>query len=289
VRKKEGSVIRNLFFSFTILGISLGASSTRLRAAELPDALKEIGIAEHLGSLVSIKNLVFKDEAGKSVHLSDYFRSGRPVILNMTYFECPNLCTFVLNGLVSSLKEIEWSPSRQFEIITVSINPRETPELASNKKRSYLTSYDRAGAENGWHFLTGADDQIHKLADEVGFRYKYDPTEKQYAHSAALFVLTPEGKISRYLYGIEFTPKDMRLALLEATSGKIGNVVDRILLFCYRYDAKTKKYSVYLGKVMQAGGAGTILIFGGYLAVFWRSQRKRDAKELLTASEKKGV
>ena len=271
-----------------ILSASFSAGSIG-HAAELPEGLKDVGISEHLGGNVSLQNLVFKDEAGKSVHLGDYFHSGRPVILNMTYFECPNLCTFVLNGLVTSLKEIEWSPSQQFEVVTVSINPRETPALAAMKKRSYLNSYGRNGAENGWHFLTGTDDQIHKLASEVGFLYKYDESQKQYAHSAALFVLTPEGKISRYLYGIEFRPQDMRLALLEASSGKIGNVVDRILLFCYRYDAQTKKYSVYLGKVMQAGGAGTVLIFGGYLAVFWRSERKRIVKESRSASEKKGV
>jgi protein SCO1/2 len=284
-------VFRNVFFIIaSLVSANIGFPNIgEVHAAEIPDALKDIGITEHLGSNVSIQNLVFKDETGKEVHLGDYFKSGRPVILNMTYFECPNLCTFVLNGLVTSLKEIEWSPGKQFEVVTVSINPRETPALASLKKKAYLGSYDRAGAENGWHFLTGDDDQIHKLADQVGFRYRYDESQKQYAHSAALFVLTPEGKISRYLYGIEFKPQDMRLALLEATNGKIGNVVDRILLFCYRYDAQTKKYSVYLGKVMQAGGAGTILVFGGYLAVFWRSERKRSHRNSRSASEKKGV
>ena len=162
----------------------------------------------------------------------------------------------------------------KFEIVSVSINPRETPALATRKKESYLKAYGRPQAASGWHFLTGDEAQIQKLAAEVGFGYRYDSQEKQYAHSAALFVLTPEGKISRYLYGIEFPVKDFRLALLEATRGKIGTVVDRILLFCYRYDPYTRSYSVYLAKLMQAGCGATILIFGSYLFVFWRRQRK---------------
>ena len=251
-----------------------GAGAGGARAIEVPDALKDVGITEHLGQSVAISELQFKDENARAVHLGDYFKKGRPVILNLTYFGCPNLCTFVLNGMVNSLKQVEWTPSQQYEIVTVSFDPSEGPDLAAPKRLSYLRSFGKRGAEEGWHFLTGSADQIKKLADEVGFRYKYVPEEKQFAHSAALFVLTPEGKISRYLYGIEFPPTDVKLALLEASNGKIGNVVDRILLFCYRYDAQTRKYSVYLTRVMRAGGAGTVLIFGGFLAVFWNRQRK---------------
>lgn len=267
-----------LFFAVLLSFHTLGMDHAI--AAEIPDELKEIKISEHLGDAVSVKDLVFKDEAGKSVHLSDYFHAGKPVILNLTYFECPNLCTFVLNGLVSGMKKLDWVPGKQFEIVTVSINPRETPELAARKKAAYLDAYGKEGVAQGWHFLTGEEPAIKQLAQQVGFGYRYDEKEKQYAHSAAIFALTPEAKISRYLYGVEFQPMDLKLSLLEASNGKIGTVVDRILLFCYRYDPQTHKYSVYLTNLMQASGAGTVLVFGGYMAVFWRRQRKIYLEEV---------
>jgi protein SCO1/2 len=244
------------------------------RSQELPEQLKDAGIVEHLGGQVSISQLSFTNEQGQVKQLSEYFKKGRPVLLSLVYYECPMLCTLALNGLVASLKKLDWTPGNQFEIVTVSINPKESSELANKKKDVYLKSYGRPEAGSGWHFLTGAEDQIQKLATEVGFGYKYDTKEKQYAHSAAIFALTPDGKISRYLYGIEFPNKDLRLALLEASNGKIGTVVDRFLLFCYRYDPFTKKYSIYLTKLMQAACGATVLIFGGYLLVFWRRQRK---------------
>ncbi len=235
---------------------------------------KEIGVTEHLGNQIEIGDYSFKDETGKTVQLSDYFNKGHPVLLSLVYYECPNLCNFMLNGLVTSLKQLDWTPGEKFEIVTISINPHETSDLASRKKTSYINAYGRPEAASGWHFLTGEESQIRKLSSEVGFGYRYDPVEKQYAHSAVLFALTPQGKISRYLYGIEFQNKDLRLALLEASNGKIGTVVDRLLLFCYRYDPQTRKYSVYLTKLMQAGCGGTAVVFGGYLMVFWRRQRK---------------
>lgn len=235
---------------------------------------KEIGITEHLGSQLPLSNFTFKDEAGKTVQLSSYFQKGHPVLLTLVYYECPNLCNFMLNGLLNSLKKLDWTPGEKFEIVTVSINPRESAELASRKKAAYISAYGRPNAASGWHFLTGEESQIRDLASQVGFGYRYDTNEKQYAHSAAIFALTPEGKISRTLYGIEFPDKDLRLALLEASHGKIGTVMDRLLLFCYKYDPQTRKYSVYLTKLMQAGCGSTMIVFGGYLMVFWRRQRK---------------
>jgi protein SCO1/2 len=243
----------------------------------IPSELKEIGVTEHLGNSVSISEFTFRDEDGKSVHLSDYFHKKRPVILTLVYYQCPNLCNFQLNGLVHSLRNLDWTAGDQFEIVSVSIHPKEGPELATGKKAAYLKAYERPKAAAGWHFLTGDESQSKKLASELGFGYRYDEQEKQYAHSAAIFVLTPEGKISRYLYGIEFPNKDLRLALLEASNGMIGTVVDRLLLFCYRYDPQTRKYSVYLTKLMQAGCGSTVVIFGGYLAIFWRRQRRKGA------------
>jgi protein SCO1/2 len=266
--------VRVSFFALAIcfFGSYVGLSSAS--AVSIPDELKDVGITEHLGDSVSLADYTFKNEAGQNVKLANYFHAGRPVLLTLVYYECPNLCNFLLNGLVKSLKTLDWTPGQKFEIVTLSINPKETPVLAEKKKAAYLESYGRKEASAGWHFLTGDEAQIRKLANQVGFGYKYDTQDQQYAHSAAIFVLTPEGKISRYLYGIEFKNTDLRLSLLEASNGKIGTVIDRILLFCYRYDPQTRKYSIYLTKVMQAGCGLTLLVFGSYLALFWRRQRK---------------
>lgn len=248
--------------------------------AEVPPELQGAAITERLGSPVSIENLRFRDETGSDVVLKDYFRPGRPVLLNLGYYGCPTLCGLVLNGLIDSLKGFEWTPGQQFELLTLSIDPKEEPRLARAKKNSSLSSYGKSGAESGWHFLTGDESQIRALTEQVGFGYRWNAQEKQWAHSAALIVLTPEGKISRYLYGIQYAPKDLKFALLEASSGKIGTVIDRILLFCYRYDPVTRKYSVVLTRVMQAGGASTVLVFGAYLALFWRRQRQERESDL---------
>lgn len=240
----------------------------------IPEELKEVGVTEHLGESLPISEFQLRDESGNSVRLSDYFKKGRPVLITPVYYGCPNLCNFVLNGLTQTLKDLDWTPGKQFEIVSFSINPNENAQLATRKKEAYLESYGRPQAKEGWHFLTGDESQVKRLASLLGFGYKWDPQEKQYAHGAALMVLTPEGKLSRYLYGIEYKQKDLRLALLEASNGKIGNAVDRFLLFCFRYDPQTRKYSLYLTRIMQAGCAASMVIMGAYLMVFWRRQRK---------------
>ncbi len=244
------------------------------RATEIPAQLQDVGIDEKSGAQVSIRDLVFRDETGAEVRLDRYFGGKKPVILSLVYYQCPNLCNFLLNGLVDSMKPLAWTPGQKFEIVSISIDPRETPALAAAKKEAYLRSYGRPEASSGWHFLTGTQDQISRVAREVGFKFKYDEKEKQFAHGAALFLLTPGGKLSRTLYGISWQEKELRLALLEASDGKIGTVIDRIVLFCYRYNPDTRKYSLTLMKVMQAGGAGTVLVFGAFLMVFWRKQRR---------------
>lgn len=246
------------------------------RAAELPKELQGVGITEHLGETLALNELRFTDESGHQISLANYFKSGRPVLLNLVYYECPNLCTFVLNGLVKALKDMDWVPGKQFEVVSVSIDPKEKASLATRKKSAYISAYGKPEGAAGWHFLTGEVDSIRKLAAQIGFGYRYDERDRQFAHSAAIFALTPAGKISRYLYGIEYKPTDLKLSLLEASNGKIGTVIDRLLLFCYRYDPLTRKYSVYLTKVMQAGSAGTVVLFGAYLAVFWRRQRRKE-------------
>ncbi|MBC7693279.1 MAG: SCO family protein [Methylotenera sp.] len=283
MRLRSGLALFLALQSFTFLAPAVHADDLKsvnaLPATTIPPELKDVGIFEKLGKTVSIRDLTFKDESGATVSLSKYFNAKKPVLLSLVYYECPNLCTFVLNGLVNSLKTFPWTPGKEFEIVSVSINPKDTPELATRKKAAYLQALSRPEAAAGWHFLTGEESLIKKLASEVGFGYRYDKNEGQFAHSAALFVLTPEGKISRYLYGIEYPQKDLRLALVEASQGQVGTVVDRFLLFCYRYDPQTRKYSMVLTNVMQAGAAGTTVLFGGYLAVFWTRQRKKRVVE----------
>jgi protein SCO1/2 len=187
---------------------------------------------------------------------------------------------------VKSLRDLQWTPGKEFEIVTVSINPLEGADLATQKKKAYLESYGRPEAAAGWHFLTGSEANIKKLASQVGFLYKYDNEAQQYAHTAAIFALTPEGKISRYLYGIDFQVRDLKLSMLEASNGQIGSTIDRFLLFCYRYDPKTKKYSVYITDFLRAGSAVTVFLFGGYLFAFWRRQGRRKLENVEMSDER---
>lgn len=267
-------------------------------SGKIPDELKEIAIVEegHIGKKVSISDLAFKDEDGNDIRLSKYFESGKPVLFTPVYYGCPMLCGMLLKGVLESIQELEasnknsgWFVGGNFEIVTFSIDPKETPELARQKKASFIGALGRPEAAQGWHFLTGTEDQIRKLTSEIGFGYRWDPKEKQYAHSAAVIALTPNGEISRYLHGIKFQNKDLKLALLEASKGKIGTIVEQILLFCYRYDPQTRKYSVYLTKLMQVGCGATVLIFGGYLGLFWRRQRRVEESEFHPASQRKGA
>lgn len=247
------------------------------KSSEVPAALKDAVLVDKPGAEVSA-DIKFKDENGKDVTLGQYFQSGRPVILTLGYYECPMLCSLVLNGVLDGLRGLpaDWSPGTKFEIVSVSIDPKEKPADALAKKNSYIEALGRAGAEASWHFLTGEESQARKLADQVGFGYKWDPNEKQYAHGAGIFILTPDRKVSRTLFGIQYRPKDVKLALLEASNGKIGTVVDRLLMFCYQYNVHTRKYSLVATRLVQAGSAGTVLLFGGYLAVFWRRQIRRS-------------
>lgn len=256
-------VILFVFFSIPIV-----------RAAEeIPIELKGITIKEHLGDKISL-DLQFTDENGQKVTLGEYINGELPVILTLVYYACPNLCTLLLNGFVSSLEQIKWSVGDQFKIVTLSIDPTETAKLATLKKETYLGKYRRENAGSSWHFLTGTEENIKKIANEVGFGYRYDEDQKEYAHSAAIFVLTPDGKISRYLYGITFNPRDVKLALLEASQGKIGNIVDRLLLFCYHYDPKNRQYALFATNLMK--GAGGLTILGLALMILFLKKRKKQ-------------
>jgi protein SCO1 len=235
-----------------------------------PDLLKDVGIDQKLNSPVPL-DLTFRDESGNAVQLRQFFGQ-KPVILSLAYYNCPMLCTQVLNGLTRSLKEVPMDVGKQFNVVTISIDPSERPVLASAKHQLYTGMYGRPGAAEGWHFLTGDEPQIKQLANAVGFRYAYDPATRQFAHASAIMVLTPEGKVSRYFYGIQYPARDMRLGLVEASEGKIGSPVDQILLFCYHYDPATGKYGLLISRVIQAAGVFTILLIGILIYVLSRGE-----------------
>lgn len=245
-------------------------------ANETPEPLKEVGITEHLGDQIDL-DLQFKDETGALVPLRSFFKDHKPVLLSLAYYSCPSLCNFHLNGLRDVFKALKAPLGHDFNAVVVSIDPRETPELAANKKTSYIESYGRPEGAEGWHFLVGEDANIKKLAEQVGFRYRWDEDEKQWAHAAAAYVITPDGKISRYLYGIEFSPQTLRLSMIEASNGRIGNIVDKLILFCFHFDPKASKYTIYAFNVMRVGGGMVALLIMGYLALFWVRSRRENS------------
>ncbi len=241
-------------------------------SAKQDKILREIGIDQHLGAQVPL-DLVFRDEHGQEVPLRKYFGS-KPVILALVYYECPMLCTLTLNGLEKALKILTFNVGEQFEVLTVSFNPRETPALAAAKKQTYIEQYGRPGAADGWHFLTGDPHAITELTKAVGFRYVWDEEQKQYAHATGLTLLTADGHISRYFFGVEFAPKDMRLGLIEASGNKIGTPVDQLLLYCFHYDPITGKYSAVAMNMVRLAGVVTVLALGGFMVVMFRRDWK---------------
>jgi protein SCO1/2 len=233
-----------------------------------PPGLKNVGIEQRLDEQIP-PDLTFRDETGKSVQLGDYFGK-KPIILNLVYYRCPMLCGEVLSGLESALRVLKFDVGKEFDVLTVSFDPKETPEMAAAKKAEYLKRYGRPGADQGWHFLTGPASSIDVLTKAAGFQYQYDPKTGQFAHSTAIMVLTPEGKISQYYYGVEFAPKDLRLGLIQASDSKIGTVVDQVLLYCYHYNPDTGKYGAVISRVLQLAGGATVLILGTFLIVMFR-------------------
>jgi protein SCO1/2 len=233
-----------------------------------PPGLKNVGIEQHLDEQIP-RDLTFRDETGKSVQLNDYFGK-KPMILNLVYYQCPMLCGEVLSGLESALRVLKFDVGKEFDVLTVSFDPKETPEMAAVKKAEYLKRYGRPGAAVGWHFLTGSAASIDALTRAAGFQYQYDPKTGQFAHATAIMVLTPEGKIAQYYYGVEFAPKDLRLGLIQASQNKIGTVVDQVLLYCYHYDPDTGKYGAIISRVLQLAAGATVLILGTFLVVMFR-------------------
>jgi protein SCO1/2 len=229
-------------------------------AAERPKILRDVGFDQRLGETVPL-DAVFRDESGRAVKLGDYFGK-RPVVLVLAYYECPMLCTVTLNGLASALDVVSYDPGKEFEVVTVSFEPGETPELAAAKKATYLRRYKRAGAAAAWHFLTGDAAEIRRLTDAVGFKYAWDETTKQYAHASGVMVLTRDGRLARYLYGVEYAPKDLRFAVYEAAQGKILSPVDHLLLYCYHYDPTLGRYGTTVMALLRVGGVLTLAGLG---------------------------
>jgi len=251
------------------------AQQMGIPAASLPMMVQGVGIDQNLNAQIPLE-LTFKDENGQLVRLGQYFRE-KPVVLALVYYECPGLCDLVLNGLTHAMEQISLNLGSDYQVITASFNPKDTWQLAHAKKANYIEKYNRAGAlasaQAGWHFLTGDQASIKSLADTVGFHYNYDPISKQFAHASGIFVLTPEGKIARYFYGIEYKPRDFRLGLVEASANKIGSPADQVLLFCYHYDPMTGKYGMPIQRVTQVLGTATALSLFGFVFVMLRRER----------------
>jgi protein SCO1 len=236
-----------------------------------PPYLQNVGIEQHLDGQVP-PDLAFVDDTGRPVKLGDYFGK-KPLILNLVYYNCTMLCGEVLSGLTGAMKMVKFDVGNEFDVLTVSFNPQETPAIAAAKKQDYLKRYGRPGAASGWHFLTGTAESINALTKSVGFQYQYDPKINQYAHATAILVLTPQGRISRYFYGVDFPPKDLRMGLVEASQGKIGNAVDQVLLYCYHYNPATGKYGAVVSNMLRLGAGLTILLLGGLLLILFRLEK----------------
>jgi protein SCO1 len=237
-------------------------------ASVKPAGLENVGINQRLEQQIPL-DLTFRDETGKTVQLGDYIGK-KPVILSFVYYRCPMLCPELLIGLESSLKVLKFDVGKEFDVVTVSFDPNDTPQLATAKKADILKRYHRPGAENGWHFLTGQAQSITALAEAAGFHYQFDKKSGQFAHATAIMMLTSGGKISQYYYGVDFPPKDLRLSLIQASDNKIGTLADAVLLYCFHYDPATGKYSVIIGRVIQVGGGLTIVLLGGMLLLLFR-------------------
>lgn len=241
-------------------------------ATERPNLLKDVSYTQRLNASVP-GDLVFRDETGKAVQLSDYYGK-RPLVLALVYYECPMLCTQVLSGLVSAMDLMTLQAGRDYDVLAVSFNPKEGPGLASAKKRAYVERYDRPGTESGFHFLTGPEASIAQLTKTVGFRYQWDPAIQQFAHAAGVIVLTPEGRVSKYFYGVEYSARDLRLGLVDASEKKIGSMVDELLLYCYHYDPTTGKYGMLAMTAVRIGGAVTVAAMIAFWLTMWLKGRR---------------
>lgn len=259
------------------LAALLAAGAPRAAAQSASQVINQVRFDQHLNAQLPLA-APFRDEAGRDVRLADYFRD-RPVIMAFVYYDCPMLCNLILNGLVRALKPVKFDAGKDFEVVVLSFDPRETPKLAADKKETYLREYGRAGAERGWHFLTGEESAIRAVTGTAGFEYLYDPKSDEFAHASGVLVATPEGKLYRYFYGIEYSSRDLRFALVEASENKIGTPVDQMLLYCFHYDPTTGKYGVLITNILRLAGGATVTV----LAAFMLTMFLRDRRQTLAA------
>jgi protein SCO1/2 len=248
------------------------------RTEEAPKRLKGVDVIEHLNERVP-EGLAFKDQDGKPVKLADFLHGGVPVILTFNYSSCPMLCSLQLTAFVEGLKRLDFDAGKQFRIVTVLLDPKETNDSARRFRARYLAQYNRPGTEPGWTFLTGSNENIHQLAQAVGFSYNYNEVRGEYVHPAALTLLSPDGKVARYLYGLEYPDKTLRLGLVEASEGKVGSSLDRLVLYCFHYDATEGRYAPIAARIMQVGGAASLLLLAGFLTILIRRDKKRTLVE----------
>ena len=276
--RRQSQLVRSWFLAWVVLAATFSICSAQPQlddrpvqtAGVRPELLRDVGLDQKLGSAIPL-DLTFRDEHGQPVALRQFF-GRKPVVLTLVYYQCPMLCTEVLNGLLRSAKELSLEIGNDFSVVTVSIDPAERPILASVKHELYTGLYGRPGGVKGWHFLTGEQAQIKALAEAVGFRYAYDPASGQFAHPSGILLLTPEGKLARYFYGIRYPSRDLRLGLVEASQDKIGSPIDQVLLYCYHYDPTTGKYGLLISRVIQAAGALTVLSLGLVIAILFRRE-----------------
>lgn len=268
------SPIRSSAAAVGAIALMLSSAPARAQVNESPRELEGVGVTEHLNAQVP-RTAMFRDHTGRTVRIGDYFDGRRPVVLNLAYHRCPMLCSMVLNALMRTLTRTIWNVGDQFDVLTVSIDPRDTPEVAAQKRERVLRAYNRPTAQRGWHFLQGSESQIRQVTQAVGFEYRFDPRQNQYAHTAVTILLTPDGKVARYLYGLEYSPNDMRVGLLEASQGRSISTAERLILYCYHYDPQGQKYVVIAQNVMRLGGAVTVVALSAFLSVMWLRERRR--------------
>jgi protein SCO1/2 len=261
-----------LFLSPFALSFRASAQPAGVR----PPVLKDVGIDQLLNNQVPL-DLEFRDENGRTVKLAEYFKD-KPVVLSLVYYGCPRLCTQVLTGLLGALKGLPMTPGKEFVNLSVSFDPREKPDLAAAKKAEYLSRYQRPGAEDGWHFLTGDEASIQALTKAVGFRYVWDPVTKQYAHAGGIMILTPQGKVSRYFYGIEYAPRDLRFGVIDASAGKVGSLADQIILYCYMYDPERGTYGLVLMRLLRVFAGFTLVTLLSLFLYLRRKEKQRAAE-----------
>ncbi|MFN2374820.1 MAG: SCO family protein [Cyclonatronaceae bacterium] len=259
--------------------ILLGSASAGFsQTNQLPEALSDVGITEKLGDYIPA-DVQLTNQDGELVLLGDYLNGGKPFILNLVYYECPSMCNFIMNSLTDTMKELRWTAGKEFDVLTVSMAYDETWELAKENKTAYVNFLNREGAADGWHFFVGEKSEVKRLTDAVGFYYKWDEKSQEYLHASAIIFLSPDGMVSRYLYGMDYHELDVRNALFDAAEGKIGSTLERVLLFCYTYDPDSGSYVPYAMNIMKVGGVITVIGLGLFIGIFWIRERKKTRKQ----------